>query len=127
MTRKVVAAVTDLFFVAKIESAGRQAGVKLLFAKSIGDLLEEVQSGADLVVLDLNDSNLDWLGALGRLRGQPETAAVPTLAYFSHVDADLARQAREAGCARVVPRSQFSSRLVDLLRDHTGESARSVL
>jgi CheY-like chemotaxis protein len=121
MTRKVVAGVTDLFFVAKIQSAGRMVGVDLLFAKSIDELLEEVQSAADLVVLDLNDSNLDFLEALGRLRRQPETASVPTLAYFSHVDADLARQAREAGCARVLPRSQFSSRLVDLLRDHPGD------
>ena len=118
MTRKVVAAVTDLFFIAKIQSAGRRAGVDLLFAKSIDELLEEVQSGVNLVVLDLNDSNLDWLGALGRLRSRPETASVPTLAYFSHVDADLARRAREAGCGRVLPRSKFSSRLVDLLQGH---------
>jgi CheY-like chemotaxis protein len=118
MTRKVVAGVTDLFFVAKIEASGRRAGVDLQFVKSVDALLEEAQSGVDLLVLDLNDSNLDYLEALDRLRRQPETASVPTLAYFSHVDADLARLAREAGCARVVPRSQFSSRLVDLLRDH---------
>lgn len=124
MTRKVVAGVTDLFFVAKIQSAGRMVGADLLFAKSIDELLEEVQSGADLVVLDLNDSNLDFLEALGRLCRQPETASVPTLAYFSHVDADLARQAREAGCARVLPRSQFSSQLVDLLRDHPGDERK---
>jgi len=116
MTRKVVAAVTDLFFVAKIQSAARHAGIELCLAKSVEELLLEAQSGADLVVLDLNDSNLDWLEGLARLRGQPKTASVPTLAYYSHVDADLARQAREAGCAEVLPRSQFSSRLVDLLR-----------
>jgi CheY-like chemotaxis protein len=118
MTRKVVAGVTDLFFVAKIEAAGRRAGVELNFAKSIDALHEKVQSGVDLVVLDLNDANVDCLEVIGRLRRQTETASIPTLAYFSHVDADLARRAREAGCSRVVPRSQFSSRLADLLRDH---------
>jgi CheY-like chemotaxis protein len=116
MTRKVVAAVTDLFFVAKIQSAGRQAGVEVVFANSIDQLFEQVQSGVDLVVLDLNDSSLDWLGALRGLRRQTETASVPTLAYFSHVDVDLSRQAREASCDVILPRSQFSSRLVELLR-----------
>jgi CheY-like chemotaxis protein len=114
--RKVLAGVTDLFFVAKIRAVAQQAGVDLSFAGSTEELLAEAKSGPELVVLDLNDRTIDSLEVIQRLRGEPETASVPLVSFFSHVQVDLGKQARSAGCERVLPRSQFSVELVELLR-----------
>jgi hypothetical protein len=35
-------------------------------------------------------------------------AAVPTLAFYSHVEQDVRREAEEAGVTRVVPRSRMA-------------------
>lgn len=116
MSRRVLAAVTNLFFVAKLESAARHASIDLSFVSSEDDLLEKAREGAELVVLDLGDQDLDAVEAIKKLRAEPETAAVPMLGFYRHTQPDLAERAREAGCESVMPRSQFTARLVDLLR-----------
>ena len=116
MSRKVVAAVSDMFFAAKMQTAARHAGVELTFAASTEDLLEKVRAAPDLVVIDLNDSSVDALGAIEKLRAEPRTRALPLLAFLSHVQTELAARARAAGCEQVIPRSQFSARLVEILR-----------
>ena len=114
--KRVLVGVTDLFFVAKIRAAAKQAEVDLTLAMSTDALLAGARSGAELVVLDLNDNTIDSIEVIRRLSGEPETASVPLVSFFSHVQADLGRRARIAGCERVLPRSQFSAELVDLLR-----------
>jgi len=116
MSRRVVAAVSDLFFIAKLKEAARHAGVALELTSSGSDLLEKAGSGAALVILDLNDPTVDNVESIRRLRLTAETASVPILAFLSHVQRDLAERARAAGCERVVARSQLSARLVDFLR-----------
>jgi CheY-like chemotaxis protein len=116
MSRRVLAAVNNLFFVGKIEAAARQASVELTFASSEDDLLKKARAGADLIVFDLGDEGLGALESLRSLKSQPETAAVPTLGFLRHTQPDLAERAREAGCEKVMPRSEFSAHLVDLLR-----------
>ena len=113
--KKVLVGVTDLFFVAKIRAAAKQAEADLTLATSTEALLAGARSGAELVVLDLNDNTIDSIEVIRRLSGEPETASVPLVSFFSHVQADLGRRARIAGCERVLPRSQFSAELVDLL------------
>ncbi len=116
MSRRVLAAVNNLFFVGKIEAAARQASVELTFASSEDDLLEKARAGAELIVFDLGDEGLGALDSLRRLKSQPETSAVPTLGFLRHTQPDIAERAREAGCEKVMPRSEFSAQLVELLR-----------
>lgn len=116
MSRKVVAAVTDMFFVAKLKSAASQAGVNLAFASSVDELLTKVRDDAQLVVFDLSEHNLDALEAVRALRSDPVTSVISTLAFYPHVQAELGRQALDAGCDQVIPRSKFSRNLVELLR-----------
>ena len=116
MARKVVAAVTDLFFIAKIQGAARSAATELALVSTVEELVPLAAAGADLVVLDLDDVNIDTLKAIQKLRTQPSTASVPLLGFVSHVNVDLAERAKEAGCDRVLPRSRFSAKLVELLR-----------
>ncbi|MFQ5790780.1 MAG: response regulator [Acidobacteriota bacterium] len=116
MSRKVLAAVTDLFFVAKVEPLARRAGAEIAFCSTTEELLAQAKAGADLVLLDLNDRALDALELIEKLRAHPETASLPTMAFFSHVQTELGRKAQEAGCHQVIPRSQLAARLVDFLR-----------
>ena len=116
MSRRVVAAVNNLFFVGKLQSAAKQASVELTFASSEDDLLEKVRAGTELVVLDLGDQDMDTVEAIKKLRSVPETARVPMVAFVRHTDPDRAEQARRAGCDKVMARSEFSAQLVDLLR-----------
>lgn len=115
MVRRVVAAVSDLFFVAKLQSAARQVGVDLALAGSAEELQEKARQGADLLVVDLDNRSFDALAAIAALRREPATAKIPLLGFLSHVETELARKAKEAGCDRVLPRSQFSARLPALL------------
>ena len=43
--------------------------------------------------------------------------AMPVIGFLSHVDKELAREAEAAGVSQVMPRSQFSETLPDLLMD----------
>ncbi len=115
MARRVVAAVTDLFFIAKLQEAARHAGVDLTFVSTVEELEAKAAAGVDLVVLDLNDAKLEIVGAIQKLRAKPLTASVSLLGFISHVDVDLAERAKQAGCDRIVPRSRFSAKLVELL------------
>jgi len=39
----------------------------------------------------------------------------PIVGFLSHVQTDLAEKARAAGCTEVLPRSQFTAKLADIL------------
>ncbi len=116
MSRRVLAAVNNLFFVGKLQSAAKQASVELTFASSEDNLLEKARGGAELIVLDLGDLEMDAVEAIKKLRSSPETANVPMLGFVRHTDPGRAEQARQAGCEKVMARSEFSAQLVDLLR-----------
>ncbi len=116
MSRRVLAAVNNLFFVGKLQSAAKQASVELTFASSEDDVLEKARGGTELVVLDLGDQDMDAVEAIRKLRTAPETAGVQMLAFVRHTDPARAEEARQAGCERVMARSEFSAHLVDLLR-----------
>ena len=66
-------------------------------------------AGCDVVVVDLSKRGvLDILGDLCR-------SGVRVVAYGAHVDKQLLATATEAGCDEVLPRSQFFSRLPELV------------
>ena len=49
------------------------------------------------------------------MRADPALADLAIVGFFSHVHAERGRQAREAGCTRVMPRSVFVQELDVLL------------
>ena len=51
------------------------------------------------------------------LKADPRTAKIPIVGWYSHVEADLRRDAREAGVDEVLPRSAFVKRLAALLTE----------
>jgi CheY-like chemotaxis protein len=118
MDRPVIAAVDDLFFLTKIETAARQAGVNLIQARSARALDEQLDAPAvpRLVILDLNSSACSPFDAIRRIKADPRFQETRAIGFFSHVQAELETAAREAGCDQVLPRSVFSARLVEILK-----------
>ena len=89
---QVLALVDDLFFQAKMMETARLVGVELRACSTTDALLAEVAKQAPkLVVVDLNVRS-DALGAIARLRAAAQD--VPLVAYLSHVQTELAQQAR---------------------------------
>jgi hypothetical protein len=114
MTKTIVACVEDLFFRSKIEATARHLNVPVRFVKA--DELPRESAGAAAVLLELS-SNGEAVSAVKALRGGKTSSDVPIIGFLSHVDKDLARQAESAGVTQVMPRSQFSEGLPDLLMD----------
>jgi CheY-like chemotaxis protein len=118
---QVLALVDDLFFQVKMMETARQVGVELRSCATPDALLAEVaKQTPKLVLVDLN-ARSNALDAIARL----QTAArdIPLIAYLSHVQTELAQQARAAGCREVMPRSQFTRDLATILVQAKSQSS----
>lgn len=110
---QVLALVDDLFFQAKIMETAKHVGVTVRACSTPDALLAEMaQDKPKLVIVDLN-ARSSPVGALAKIQASADGTAV--LAFLSHVQTDLAQQARAAGCQRVMARSQFTRDLATIL------------
>jgi hypothetical protein len=100
---KVAAYVPDLMDRSRVDAAARAAHATVVYAAAPAAL----DPSADLVVVDL--------GRPGVLDALAAHAAQATVGFASHVDRDLLRAARRAGCQRVLARSAFFGSLAALL------------
>ena len=114
-SRTVVAVVNDLMFGSRIRSAAEHAGVRTLFVRTPAEL-QASAAEAHLVLLDLETRWLDAPAAVRALKATAATAAVPVIAFGSHVNGEALQEARAAGADRVLARSAFVKVLPDLLR-----------
>ena len=115
MNKNVVACVEDLFFRSKIEATARHLNVPVKFV-SPKELSKASASDAAAVLLELSSAG-ECLNAVREMRSGNATRELPVIGFLSHVDQQLARDAESAGVTRVLPRSQFSETLPDLLMD----------
>jgi CheY-like chemotaxis protein len=114
--KTIVACVEDLFFRSKIETTARHLNVPVQFAdaKSLGVAASDPKTAG--VILDLS-ANGEPLAAVRKIRADRKTEELPIVGFLSHVDRELARQAEASGVTQVLPRSQFSENLPDLMMD----------
>ncbi len=109
---RVVALVEDIFFLAKIKETAKQAGVALETAGTSTALAEAAKGEAtSMLIVDLNARGS--IEAIEMLHAAGNT--LPVIAFFSHVQAELAERARVAGCEQVMPRSKFTRELAEIL------------
>ncbi len=110
---QVLALLDDLFFQAKILETAKQLGIAVRTATTSDALLAGIaKETPKLVIVDLNARDTP-LQAIEKVRAaQP---SLPLIAFLSHVQTDLAEQARAAGCTQVMPRSQFTRDLATIL------------
>jgi PleD family two-component response regulator len=112
----ILAVLDDLLFTSKIRTAAGQLGVAVTFARSADAALAEMQkSTPSLVVLDLSNPRTNALAIVAGMKQDPALAAVRTVGYASHVQADVIAAARAAGVDDVLARSAFAARIGEIL------------
>ena len=118
----VHALLQDLFFRSRIEATAEAAGVRVIVCGTVEELLgkmKDAEGGAVLVDLggggDGPDGARSAIDAIRTLKRLSEPPAI--VAWGSHVDVDAFEAARAAGADRVLPRSAFTRRLPELLRE----------
>ena len=110
-----VALVTDLFFVTKIKSTADVLNVPLTIVRTADALLAQAAGGANPVIIDLNASGVDPADVIRRCKSAPNPPRI--IAYLSHVQHELAEAAQQAGADCIMPRSQFSAELPELIQE----------
>ena len=116
MARRVLGAVEDLLFRSKISETAERLGVEAAFPRNPEKLLDALRaSPPDLLVVDLNSARFKPLELLRAVKSDGALRGVRTVGFLSHVQADLALAAREAGCDRVMARSAFVENLPRVL------------
>jgi hypothetical protein len=114
---RVVAFIPDLLFGSNVIGALQAAGHQPVLVSRPDDL-EGAVPGADVVIVDLTDdapARIEAARAVLGSGGRPRT-----LAFFSHVDADVRAGAQRAGFDLVVPRSRMARATADLVAQLTG-------
>jgi DNA-binding NarL/FixJ family response regulator len=109
---RVVAFMDDLFFQMKLAETAKHTGVEVKVAATAEALLALLEQPANLLIVDLNARG-EPLAAIQKVRAtRPDLRVV---AFLSHVQTELAAQARSAGCDEVMPRSAFTQNLSAIL------------
>jgi CheY-like chemotaxis protein len=113
----VAAACADLIFGARVRAAAEAAGWQALLISPRDAAANRIRTELPrLVLLDLDARWLDAVALIAALKADPATAAIPVVAFASHVRTDALAAAREAGADRVLARSAFVRQLPELLR-----------
>lgn len=109
---QILALVDDIFFQAKMLETAKHSGVEMKPFSSSDALLAAINGTPPrLVVVDLNARSAP-LETIAFLRARD--SQLPIVAFFSHVQVDLAQRARSAGCTEVMPRSRFTKDLASI-------------
>ena len=111
---RVVALMDDLFFQMKVAETAKHLGMEFKVAAN-GDVLAGLlEPPTKLVIIDLNAKSQP-VAALARVRATQKELRV--VAFLSHVQTDLAAQARAAGATDVLPSSLFTQNLAAILQE----------
>lgn len=109
---RVVVYIDDLFFQMKLAETAKHLNIEVKVAANPDALLQLMDPLPKFVIVDLNARNTP-LQAVQQLREQQPT--LPVIGFMSHVQTDLAALAKAAGFQQVMPRSQFTMRLPEIL------------
>ena len=114
--KKIVAILSDLMFIAKIQEAAKRVGLEAVFVKTEQDALEKAKDNPAVIILDLNANNLEPLDVIEKLKADGATSKISLVGYVSHVQVELKMAAQQKGCDVVLARSAFSQNLPTILR-----------
>jgi DNA-binding NarL/FixJ family response regulator len=109
---RVVALMDDLFFQMKLAETAKHLGVEVKVAATPDALKTLLEPAPKLLIVDLNSRNQP-IATIQKLRADKN--AVRVIGFLSHVQTELASQARAAGCDEVMPRSAFTQNLATIL------------
>jgi len=106
--------IPDLFFSVKVADTARALGYNTREVADASALVAAAGEGATAIVIDTQERS-DWQAAVRTLKANAGTAAIPVLAFGSHVDVASAKAAVAVGCDRLVTRGKLSRELPELL------------
>ena len=110
----------DLIFSSKIEAAAKALNQTLLLISKPSQFDEALKSAQISVALvDLHSFQDAAIESVRRIRSRFPQARIT--GCCSHVQTELQRQAREAGCTWVLPRSVFVQQLPSLISGNAPE------
>lgn len=109
---RVVGLMDDLFFQMKVAETAKHLGVEFKVAANGDVLAGMLEPPTKLVVVDLN-SKKDPVATIARLRATQKE--LPIVSFLSHIQVELAAQAKAAGATQVLPRSTFTQNLASIL------------
>jgi len=104
---KVVAAVPDLLFGSKLESALTSGGFDCELIAT-AEAARAAAGEADLLVVDLTDADFGGAEMVAAMGQAGELASLRTLGFYSHVEPEVKAAAMAAGFDLVVPRSRIN-------------------
>jgi len=113
---RAVAFVPDLLFGSNVIGALSAGGHDPVLVSNAADLPGALP-GADVVIVDLTDDATARIAAAGVALGPHPPR---TLAFFSHVEAEVKAAAETAGFDLVVPRSRMARAAAQLVADLAG-------
>ncbi|MGH9353795.1 MAG: hypothetical protein ACRD2G_16810, partial [Terriglobia bacterium] len=113
-----------LIFLSKIQQTAKlvNAGIEVVSPANLMERLSQNPPAA--VICDLNYGA--GLAAIRELKRSPELRPIPVIGFLSHVQADLATTAREAGCDVIMARSAFVKQLPQILRDYSPQDTTPI-
>lgn len=114
---RVVALMDDLFFQMKLAETAKHLGVQVKVAANYEALAPLLEVAPAVLIVDLN-SRSEPIATIGRIRAANNPVRI--VGFLSHVQTELAEQARAAGCDEVLPRSAFTKNLAEILAGAKG-------
>jgi CheY-like chemotaxis protein len=109
---RVVALMDDLFFQMKVAETAKHLGVEFKVATTAEALQSLLDAPTKLLIVDLN-ARSQPVATIEHVRATQKE--LPVVAFLSHVQTELAAQARAAGCTEVMPRSAFTQNLAAII------------
>jgi hypothetical protein len=116
---QVLAFIPDLLFGSQVQGSLRAGGHTVDLVGDENGVLAGLR-WADVLILDLTDDPARRAGLLQSLPAEAQ-AKVRTLAFYSHVEADVRHMAEQAGVDLVVPRSRMAREGASLVAGLVGD------
>jgi len=127
MIRTIVAVVDDLFFVSKIRATGKALGMIVKFPRNAEAFRLIIDDEPPvLIVVDLHNEKIDPFDVAKEVKENEALSGIPLLGFFSHVQVELQKRAREAGYDEILPRSLFARDLANILAGEQKPEGKAV-
>jgi CheY-like chemotaxis protein len=114
---KILAVMTDLFFMIQINDAAKKLGLSVEMVQDGSRAIDKIREAKPaLIIFDLNCAAADPIGTIQQIASDPEMSGIPTVGFVSHVQTALKLKAEQSGCGLVLARSAFAQNLPEILR-----------
>src|SRR3972149_4193903 len=90
MSKSVLVAVDDLFFVSKITETAKHLNIPLLFARSQDEVIARALTEKPvLLIVDLNSTRCQPIETILQIKEDADLRHISVVGFLSHVQADL--------------------------------------